>query len=72
MWRTAAGHCRALKRKLAEAQHAGHQPVPGTGEVSINIASANPYARQRSVEYYMKCLTFANELESPTVQFFAG
>ena len=64
--------CRALKRKLAERGMRVINLCPEQVKYPINIASANPYARQRSVEYYVKCLTFANELESPTVQFFAG
>lgn len=64
--------CKALKQKLKD--HGIHviNWCPEQVKYPINIASPNAYARRRSLEYYVKSLQFANELESPTVQFFAG
>lgn len=63
---------KALKRQLKD--HGMHviNWCPEQVKYAINIASPNAYCRQRSIEYYVKSLQFASELESPTVQFFAG
>lgn len=63
---------KALKRQLKDRGMRVINWCPEQVKYAINIASPNAYCRQRSVEYYVKSLQFANELESPTVQFFAG
>lgn len=67
-----AAEARALHRKM---QDHGLNVIcwcPEQVKYPINIASSNPYCRKRSMEYYIKSLTFAHELECPTAQFFAG
>lgn len=46
--------------------------TPEQSKYPINIAAANPFARKRSIETYVKVLQYASELECPTVQFHAG
>ena len=61
-----------MKRMLKER---GLRPIcltPEQVKYPINIASVNPVCRERSMNTYRKVLQYANELECPTVQFFAG
>lgn len=46
--------------------------TPEQVKYPINIASTNPVARKRSMETYTRVIQYANELECPTVQLFAG
>lgn len=62
----------AMKKMLRDR---GLRPIcltPEQVKYPINIASTNPVARKRSMETYTKVIQYANELECPTVQFFAG
>lgn len=63
---------KALARQLRDRGMRAVCWCPEQVKYPINIASPNAYARKRSIEYYVRSLAFANELECPTVQFFAG
>ncbi len=66
------GQIRALKQKLKDHGLYAINWCPEQVKYAINIASPNSYCRKRSIEYYVKSIQFANELECPSVQFFAG
>lgn len=62
----------AMKKKLRDH---GLRPIcitPEQVKYPINIASESVTCRKRSLDVYTKVIQFANILESPTVQFFAG
>lgn len=62
----------AIRRKLRDH---GLQPIcitPEQVKYPINIAAESAICRKRSLDVYTKVIQFANVLESPTVQFFAG
>ncbi len=67
-----AADTRVLKSKLKERGLRVINWVPEQVKYPINIASTNPVRAQKSIEYYVKCIQAASELECPTVQFFAG
>lgn len=62
----------AIKKKLRAH---GLQPIcitPEQVKYPVNIAAESVICRKRSLDVYTKVIQFANVLESPTVQFFAG
>lgn len=63
---------KSLKKKLADHGLRVINWCPEQVKYPINIASPDPFCRKRSVEYYVKSIQFASEVECRSCQFFAG